>query len=488
MGVVPSPTGVMRYSTKSPQQLTGTSTKEHPVLLGCIADDLTGATDLAIMLTRAGMRTLQVMQVPDATSKLDGFDAVVVALKTRTCPVGEAVELSLKSADALLALGARQLFFKYCSTFDSTAEGNIGPVAEALLARLGGDLAVACPAFPTNKRTVYLGHLFVGDVPLAESPMKDHPLTPMRDSNLVRVLQGQSKGKVGLIPLTTVHKGPEAIAEALRQARARGERFVILDAITDKHLVNMGTAFAELPLVTGGSGVALGLPANFVRKGLMKATAAPRSMSAPKGRTAILAGSCSQATRGQIDAAKAAAIPAYEIDPLALAAGKLDVATICAWASRQAAGQPCLIYSSADPSAVRSVQDKLGREQAGALVERAFADIAKHLVAGGVTRMIVAGGETSGAVVNGLGITALAIGPEIDPGVPWTRAAGWNSATEGQAKTAGWNSATEGQGKPAGCNSATEGQGKDARDLVLALKSGNFGAPDFFIKAWEKLT
>ena len=177
------------------------------MLLGCIADDLTGATDLAIMLTRAGMRTLQVMQVPAGKMKLDGYDAIVVALKTRTCPVAEAIELSLKSADALLALGAKQLFFKYCSTFDSTAQGNIGPVAEALLARVKGDFAIACPAFPTNKRTVYLGNLYAGDVPLAESPMKDHPLTPMRDSNLMRLLTPQVTRPVGLANRLTVAKG-----------------------------------------------------------------------------------------------------------------------------------------------------------------------------------------------------------------------------------------------------------------------------------------
>ena len=278
------------------------------MLLGCIADDLTGATDLALMLTRAGMRTVQIMQVPDAGSRLDGFDAVVVALKTRTCPVQEAVELSLKSADALLALGAKQLFFKYCSTFNSTDQGNIGPVAEALLAQVKGELALACPAFPTNKRTVYMGNLFVGDVPLAESPMKDHPLTPMRDSNLVRVLQRQTKLKVGLVPFAVVDKGASAIAEAFAAARQRGESFVVVDAITDKHLVDMGTAAADMALITGGSGVALGLPANFIRKGLMRATAPPTQLEAPKGRAAIIAGSCSEATRGQVAAAKAAGI------------------------------------------------------------------------------------------------------------------------------------------------------------------------------------
>ena len=419
------------------------------LLLGCIADDLTGATDLALMLTRAGMRTVQIMQVPDAGSGLDGFDAVVVALKTRTCPPAEAVELSLQSADALLGLGARQLFFKYCSTFDSTDAGNIGPVAEALLAHVKGELALACPAFPTNKRTVYMGNLFVGDVPLAESPMRDHPLTPMRDSNLVRVLQRQTRLEVGLIPFAVVDKGPVAIAAAFAAARTSGKSFVVVDAITDQHLLDMGTAAAGMALITGGSGVALGLPANFIRQGLMRAADAPSTMAAPRGRAAIIAGSCSEATRGQVAAAKAAGIPNFEIDPLEIQKGLLSGRALASWAQKQSADKPVLIYSSAEPDAVRRAQDTLGREEAGALVERTFADTAKHLIEAGFTRLIVAGGETSGAVVNGLGVTALEIGPEIDPGVPWTRAVG--------------------------------------RNLVLALKSGNFGAPGFVLQAWDRL-
>jgi uncharacterized protein YgbK (DUF1537 family) len=420
------------------------------VLLGCIADDLTGATDLALMLTRAGMRTVQVMQVPDAGSKLDGFDAVVVALKTRTCPVEEAVSLSLKSAEALLALGAKQLFFKYCSTFDSTNQGNIGPVAEALFARLGAELALVCPAFPTNKRTVYMGNLFVGDVPLAESPMKDHPLTPMRDSNLVRVLQRQTKLKVGLVPFAVVEKGAPAISEAFAAAAGKGERFVVVDAITDQHLVDMGTAAADMRLITGGSGVALGLPANFIRQGLMRAADAPKHLKAPKGRAIIISGSCSEATRGQVAAAKAAGIPAFEVDPAEIHKGTLAGEQLAAWAQKQPADKPVLIYSSADPDTVRTVQEKFGRDAAGSMIEQAFAEAARSLVGMGFTRMIVAGGETSGAVVNGLGVTALEIGPEIDPGVPWTRSIG-------------------------------------GTELALALKSGNFGAPDFFIKAWDRL-
>ena len=421
------------------------------MLLGCIADDLTGATDLALMLTRAGMRTVQVMQVPTASDDLSGFDAVVVALKTRTCPPEEAVSLSLAAADALRGGGARQLFFKYCSTFDSTNEGNIGPVAEALLAHLGARQAIVCPAFPTNKRTVYQGNLFVGDVPLAESPMKDHPLTPMRDSNLARVLQRQTKLTVGIVPFSIVDAGPEAIKSAMAAANERDERFLVLDAITDRHLVDMGTAAEGMALITGGSGVALGLPANFVRQGLMQSAAAPTSMRAPKGRAAILAGSCSAATRGQVQAAIAAGVPTLRIDPLALATGETDAVKIIAWAKKQSNDKPVLVYSSADPDAVAAAQSRLGREKAGQIVEETLAATAIGLADAGFTRLIVAGGETSGAVVNGLGVTTLGIGPEIDPGVPWTRAIG-------------------------------------GRDVVLALKSGNFGAPDFFLKAWEKLS
>jgi 3-dehydrotetronate 4-kinase len=420
------------------------------MLLGCIADDLTGATDLAIMLTRAGMRTLQIMEVPGPATDLEGYDAVVVALKTRTCPVREAVELSLASADALLARGARQLFFKYCSTFDSTDQGNIGPVADALLDRVGGGLALVCPAFPTNKRTIYMGNLFVSEVPLAESPMKDHPLTPMRDSNLVRVLQRQTTSKVGMIPFPIVAQGPQAIEAAFEAAQARGERYTIVDAITDADLLAIGKAAAGHKLITGGSGVALGLPANYIAAGLMRAAPAPTSMSAPRGRAAIIAGSCSEATRGQVAAAQAAGIPTRAIDPLELKAGRVTAATLAAWMVEQPADKPALVYSSAAPDDVRRAQDALGRDAAGAFVEQTMAQIAHQLVAKGFTRLIVAGGETSGAVVGALGVKALEIGPEIDPGVPWTRAVG--------------------------------------HDLVLALKSGNFGAPDFFVKAWRTLT
>ena len=420
------------------------------MLLGCIADDLTGATDLALMLTRAGMRTVQVMGVPGPATDLDGFDAVVVALKSRTNPADEAVAWSLASADALLARGARQLFFKYCSTFDSTDQGNIGPVAEALLNKVGGDIALANPAFPANKRSVYLGNLFVGDLPLAESPMKDHPLTPMRDSNLVRVLQRQTKLPVGLVPFSVVDQGPTAIGAGFKTSAAAGQRFAIIDAILDRHLVDIGRAAASHKLITGGSGVAMGLPQNFIDQGLMKAAIGNRKMTAPKGRQLILAGSCSEATRGQVKAAMAAGIPAYEVDARAIAAKKLGAADLIAWARKQPAAGPVLIYSSAEPATVAAIQKEFGREASGAMVEKVLAETAKALCSDGFTRVIVAGGETSGAVVGALGATAIEIGPEIAPGVPWTLT-------------------------------------RDGQPLALALKSGNFGGPDFFLSAWSHL-
>jgi 3-dehydrotetronate 4-kinase len=431
------------------------------MLLGCIADDLTGATDLALILTRAGMRTLQVMEVPTAATPLDGYDAVVVALKSRTIPTKEAVAMSLASADALLARGAKQILFKYCSTFDSTDAGNIGPVADALMDRLGETLTLACPAFPANKRTIYLGHLYVGDMLLSDSSMKDHPLTPMRDANLVRVLQRQTTHKVGLVPYPVVRAGAAAIKAAFDAARHAGQRYVLVDAISDAHLLAIGEAAADMKLITGGSGVALGLPANFVRQGLLDKRTMPATFAAPKGRSAILAGSCSEATRGQVAAAIAAGVPALKIDALAVANGEVTVASVCGWATAQSDRAPVLIYSSAAPDEVRAVQSSLGRDRAGHAIEALLAGVARELVTSGVTRMIVAGGETSGAVVNGLGVTALAIGPEIDPGVPWTRAVG---TTAVGMKTVGGDT-----------------------DLVLALKSGNFGSPDFFTRAWGLL-
>ncbi|MGO4572359.1 3-oxo-tetronate kinase [Microvirga sp. 2TAF3] len=418
--------------------------------LGCIADDLTGATDLALMLSREGLRTVQTIGVPDEALDLSGADAVVVALKSRTIPAQEAAAQSLAAAEALRKAGAKNFFFKYCSTFDSTDGGNIGPVTEALLAFTGGDFTLACPAFPANGRTVYQGHLFVNGVPLHESSMKDHPLTPMRDSNLVRVLQRQTRLPVGLVPFEDVDAGADAVQKAFEREKAAGHRIVIIDAITDQHLRTIGVAAAGLPLITGGSGVAMGLPGAYRKDRPTDSSLKSTHLTAPEGKAAILAGSCSSATRRQVEIAIKGGVPAFRIDPMALASGALTPRTVLDWIAAQDTGGPVLVYSTASPDEVQDVQTRLGRMNAGELVEHFLAEIARALPEKGFTRLIVAGGETSGAVVGALGVSALTIGPEIDPGVPWTRTLA-------------------------------------GTDLALALKSGNFGAPDFFLKAWSLL-
>lgn len=420
------------------------------MLLGVIADDMTGATDVALMLNRSGMRTVQTIGVPRPGQALPEADAVVVALKSRTNPVAEAVADSLAACEALLAAGARQILFKYCSTFDSTAQGNIGPVADALAQRLGAGLAIVCPAFPANGRSIYQGYLFVGAVPLHESSMKDHPLTPMRDSSLIRLMGAQTKGAVGLVDYATVLAGAGAVKTRFAALADEGVRYVVTDALTNADLMVLGAAVADHKLLTGGSGIAMGLPQNFRRAGLLPEREIAASLAAPKGRPGIISGSCSTATRGQIAKAIEAGYPARKVDPMALVSGEQDASKLAAWALAQAADTPFLLYSSDDPGEVAAIQEKLGRERAGETVEHAFAKTAALLAEGGVSRLLVAGGETSGAVVQGLGIGLLEIGPEIDPGVPWTRVA-------------------------------------QGRDMVIALKSGNFGAPDFFLKAWALL-
>jgi uncharacterized protein YgbK (DUF1537 family) len=417
------------------------------MILGCVADDLTGATDLALTLTREGMRTVQTVGPPDPDFDYAAVDAVVVALKSRTIPAGEAVAQSRDALALLRAGGARRILFKYCSTFDSTPAGNIGPVAEALMADLETDLTIACPAFPTNGRTIYQGRLFVGRQLLSESPMKDHPLTPMTDADLVAVLQAQTIGRVDLVPFATVDAGAEVIGAAFAAARAAGARLLIVDALTDRHLREIGAAAADLALITGGSGVALGLAEAYRARGWLGPAEGAGRLDPVAGRDVMLAGSCSAATRRQVEVAIAAGTPALRVDPLAVAAGAISPEAAIAFA--RAAERTPLIYSSADPDAVRAAQARLGRDEAGAAVERFLAAVAVGLRDAGFRRFLVAGGETSGAVVGALGVRALRIGPEIDPGVPWTRSVG------------------------------------DEAALLLALKSGNFGADDFFLKAWS---
>ncbi|VVN27905.1 3-oxo-tetronate kinase [Pseudomonas fluorescens] len=417
-------------------------------LLGCIADDFTGATDLANMLVRGGMRTVQSIGIPaaDVADQLDA-DAIVIALKSRTIPAADAVKESLEALRWLRERGCEQIFFKYCSTFDSTPAGNIGQVSEALLEALDSDFTLACPAFPENGRTVFRGHLFVQDQLLSESGMQHHPLTPMTDANLVRVLQAQTRGKVGLLRHDSVSGGVESIRTRIARLRADGVRMAVADAVSDADLYALGEACADLALLTGGSGLALGLPANFRRAGKLRDLDAAQ-VPAVEGGEVVLAGSASQATNAQVATWLQAGRPAFRIDPLALAAGQPVIEEALAFVAEHS--QTVLIYATSTPDEVKAVQRELGAERAGHLVEQALGRIASRLRETGVRRFVVAGGETSGAVVQALNIQLLQIGAQIDPGVP-------------------------------ACVSTPR------EPLALALKSGNFGGADFFDKALKQL-
>lgn len=415
------------------------------VVLGCIADDFTGATDLAGMLVKHGMRAVQTIGVPDRPASEIDADAIVVALKSRTIPAAEAIAQSLQALEWLKDGGAQRFYFKYCSTFDSTAAGNIGPVAEALLNALGAEQAIACPALPINGRTVFKGYLFAGDVLLNESGMQDHPLTPMTDPNLVRVLASQSTASVGLLDYRTIRQGPEAAKAYLADRAAAGERLMIADATDEDDLRTLAMATADHPLLTGGSGLAVGMPAAYEAAGLFEPSGPADSLPAIGGGGAVVSGSCSRATNEQVRIFLEKR-PGFQIDPLQLAEGRDLAAEALAWADPLLADGPVLVYATAEPEAVQAAQAKVGREKAGEMVEATLAEVAAGFAARGVRRLVVAGGETSGAVVQRLGVDTLQIGPEIDPGVPW-------------------------------CVSVGTGP------LALTLKSGNFGAPDFFEKA-----
>lgn len=408
------------------------------MLLGCIGDDFTGSSDLANTLAKGGMAVVQYSGVPSAPAEAS-VEAGVIALKSRSIPAEEAIKQSLAALKWLQDQGCKQFFFKYCSTFDSTDDGNIGPVAEALASALAADAVIVCPAFPGTGRAVFQGHLFVKDQLLSDSPMKDHPLTPMRDPDLRNVLGRQSRGAVGHVPMAIVAEGSDAIRDALAVESRHGRNLIVVDAIHDEDLIAIGAAARDLVLITGGSGVAMGLPANFAKTGQISAT--KLGWHGQAGRCAILSGSCSEATRKQIaNHAKTGA--QYEIDVASVMRGEMTIDGLLSWLLAQ--DRLPIFYSSASPIAVQHVQAEFGMKAVANRLDRLFGDLAIALVAAGVERLVVAGGETSGAVVEALRLNALSMGPEIDPGVPAMRA---------------------------------------GSNLTIALKSGNFGADDFFEKA-----
>lgn len=413
--------------------------------LGCIADDYTGASDLANMLTRCGLRTVQTIGVPADALALPEVDAVVVSLKSRSIEASRAVALSREADQWLRARGASHVLFKICSTFDSTDAGNIGPVMDALCTDSGDAIVLVTPAFPGTGRTVYQGNLFVGSVPLNESPLKDHPLNPMHDSNLVRVLARQSKSKIGLVDLGTVAKGADAIRAYLAELTKQGIGAAIIDSVFDSELETIGKVALDHRLSVGASGMGLGLARGLVASGKVKAASSSADLKAVGGPVACLAGSCSQATLAQIAQAKKS-MPVLHLDPEQIVTGgRAEAERGLAWAQGHLGRGPVLIASSSTPDQVAALQAKHGRDAAGHAIEQTMAAISEGLVASGVRRLVVAGGETSGAVVDRLGIPAFLVGQEIAAGVPVLRCVGWNKG-----------------------------------EAVLALKSGNFGGPDFF--------
>ncbi|MEM7195419.1 MAG: 3-oxo-tetronate kinase [Pseudomonadota bacterium] len=415
------------------------------MILGCIGDDFTGSSDLGNTLRKKGMHVVQYNGIPEHAAESD-VDAGIIALKSRSCSASVAKRDALLALDWLKRQGCRQFFFKYCSTFDSTREGNIGPVAESLLEALGETTTVFCPAFPATGRSVYQGHLFVNNTLLNESGMESHPLTPMVDSDIRRWLSYQVESEVGHIPFTTVSQGANAITRRIDELTRKNQNLIVIDAILDTDLYAIGQAVCDLRLITGGSGVAQGLPENYRIKGWI--SACETKWTPNPAPAVVLSGSCSSATRRQVQH-HLGTRPAMEIDVDALIHNALDTAHLVNWCIEHQHDLP-MIYSSAEPDRVERLQSKYGAENIAERIETLFAECAPDLVASGFGRIVVAGGETSGAVVQALKCSQLEIGPEIDPGVPAVR--------------------------------------DPQSGVALALKSGNFGAIDFFEKAAHVLS
>lgn len=417
-------------------------------LFGAIADDFTGATDLAGLLARSGVRVSLRIGVP-AEPPTDTAAFEVIALKSRTAPVPDALQETRAALDWLQAAGAQRFFWKYCSTFDSTPEGNIGPVAEMLMDALGVDQTIYCPAFPENGRSIFMGNLFVGQQPLAESPMKDHPLTPMRDSNLMRLLEPQVTRPVGLADRLTVAKGAEALRARLGALKEQGVAHVVVDAVANNDLFEIADACRDMVLLTGGSAVAMPLPKAYLRDGILEADAVRFDVPALDSQAIVLSGSCSAMTNKQVAAYRLLGRPSYQLDPLALA--QKGAGDVLDWLAGQDLSKSPLIYATAKPDSVKAAQEMLGVAEAGKIIEQALADCAVAARDAGARRFVVAGGETSGAVTKALGADQLDVGPEIAPGVPW-------------------------------CFCQSAGQ-----QIALTLKSGNFGDEMFFTEALDKL-
>ena len=413
------------------------------MLLGVIADDFTGATDIAGFLVENGMRTIQLNGIP--TGDFDASaDAVVISLKSRSCPVDEAITDSVTALKWLQSQGCQQFYFKYCSTFDSTAEGNIGPVTDALLAELGESFTMVCPALPVNGRTVYNGHLFVFGELLSDSGMRNHPVTPMTDSSVVRMMDAQSEGVSGLVNFQTIEQGSDAVTARFNELKDQGSRYAVVDAFNAEHLVTLGQAAKSLKLITGGSGLAAGIAKNWTEH-LADQSDAKHAGSPVKAPTVVFSGSCSVMTNQQVAIYKDHA-PHFAIDVKMCLTNKQYANEVFDWVMTHIQSELApLVYATAEVTALKVIQDEYGADASSHAVEQFFSHLAIKLQRNGVKNFIVAGGETSGVVTQSLGVKGFHIGPQIAPGVPWVK--------------------------------SVEGE------LSLALKSGNFGDENFFAKA-----
>jgi uncharacterized protein YgbK (DUF1537 family) len=408
------------------------------IRIGCIADDFTGGSDVAAALRRAGLGVALLFDVPAVGAELPQCDAVVIALKTRTIPRNEAVRQSMEALAWLVANEVDKVYFKYCSTFDSTDEGNIGPVTDAMLRGLQQTSTVICPASPEHGRTMYRGHLFVHDQLLSESSMRHHPLTPMTDSDIVAVLSRQTEGAVGLLALPAVREGADATRSALKELETAGVRHVVTDATSESDLRVLAEATASLRLLTGGAGLAGAL-------GTLIASEADTTVpvtSLPDGPAVVLAGSCSAATLAQV-AAAAEVMPTYRLDPSATPDPGQMLRDATDWLIEHLDRGRVLIYSSAGPEDRERARAAMGPDTADHL-ERTLGNLARTAVDQGARRVVVAGGETSGAVVQALGVRSVMVDREADHGVPWCITGG---------------------------------------GVALLLKSGNFGSEDLLVRA-----
>lgn len=413
--------------------------------LGVIADDFTGATDIASFLVENAMRTVQVNGVPQEALDIEA-DAIVVSLKSRSCAVDEAINDSLNALTWLKAQGCQQFYFKYCSTFDSTEQGNIGPVTDALMAELGQSFTVVCPALPVNGRTVYKGNLFVFDQPLHESGMRHHPVTPMRDSNVLRLMEKQSQGKSGLVNHQVIEQGVEAVQSQLAQLQSQGVNYAVLDTTTMDQLETLGRAVQSMTLVTGGSGLAAGLAKAWGRQ-KAQAQAAVSSGQPSQQPAVILSGSCSEMTNRQVAYYQSLA-PHFALEVTQCFDNPDYAQQVASWVLEHQTGQYApMVYATADPQTLERIQQQYGAQASSEAVEGFFSLLAHLLKEQGIVNFIVAGGETSGTVTQSLKVSGFHIGPQIAPGVPWVK--------------------------------AVDG------GLSLALKSGNFGDEHFFKTAQD---